>query len=57
MSYLPVDDIVLSYIKGLRAIERTTVNSTEIARALNLPLGQVDAIVIRMQAAGVRLLR
>jgi hypothetical protein len=49
-----VDDAVFGYIRAVRALGRTEVNSIEVARALHLPQSEVDAALHRLRERGVR---
>lgn len=49
-----VEAAVFAHIKALRALGRTTVNTGEIARALALPLRDVEAAAARLRSKGVR---
>ena len=45
---------VYSHIQALRALGHTTVKTSDIAAALSLSLGVVNAIVVRLKNKGVK---
>jgi hypothetical protein len=50
-----IEDAVYGYLQAVRALGKTQVNSSEIARALGLSVSQVDEILPKLSAKGVRL--
>jgi hypothetical protein len=46
---------VYNYIRAVRALGRTTLNTREIADALKLSLADVDGTVKRLEAKGVKI--
>jgi len=53
----PVGDVeaaVFAYIQAIRALGKTDVNTTEISRALRIPLGDVQAVIKTLAKKGVK---
>lgn len=50
----PLEDAVYGYIRAVRALGRTSVNTTEIASALGLPLGAVESALSALRDRGVK---
>jgi hypothetical protein len=51
-----VDGAVFSYIKAVRALGRTRINTADIAVALRLPMREVDRAVGRLAGKGVKII-
>lgn len=49
-----VEGAVFAHIKAIRSLGRTTVNASEIAKALDLPLGNVTIAVASLKSKGVK---
>jgi hypothetical protein len=45
---------VYSYIQAMRTLGNTRVNSSDIARALGLPLSNVNAVLPKLNDRGVK---
>ena len=56
MARLPkhIERAVYSYIQAKRALGETTVNTADIARALDIPLHIVELAIIHLQPKGIR---
>jgi len=50
-----VENAVYSHIRAVRALGRTTINSVEIAEALNLPLSEVQRALENLGNKGVKI--
>ena len=49
-----IEQAVYSYIQAKRALGETTINTADIARALDIPLQLADLAIIHLQPKGVR---
>jgi hypothetical protein len=49
-----IEAAVYSYIQALRALGKTQVNTAEIARALGLPVSNVDQVVPKLNEKGIK---
>ena len=52
-----IEGAVFAYIKAVRALGQTSVNSVDISRALSLPLGEVDQAMKGLRGKGVRIIK
>ncbi len=52
-----IEGAVFAYIQAVRALGQTSVNSVDIARALNLPLGEVEKAMKGLRGKGVRIIK
>lgn len=51
-----VENAVYGHIRAVRALGRTTVDTGQIARALGIPIHEVDRVIVKLNSRGVRLL-
>lgn len=51
-----IERAVIGYIRAIRALGRTEVNTAEIAEALNLRVDEVNSVLNELKKRGVRLL-
>ena len=51
-----VEAAVYGYIQSVRNLGQTRVNSLDIARALSLPIGDVEVAIQRLSDRGVRII-
>jgi hypothetical protein len=49
-----IEDAVYAHLQAMRALGHTRVNTTEVARALGLPLELVDATIASLVKRGVK---
>lgn len=49
-----VENAVYAYIRAIRTLGRTTVNTIEIAAALSIPVSKVNAALDALKRKGVR---
>jgi len=49
-----VESAVYAYIRAIRTLGRTTVNTIEIAAALSIPVSKVNAALDALRRKGVR---
>jgi len=49
-----IEAAVYSYIQALRALGKTQVNTAEIARALGLPMSNVEKALPKLTERGIR---
>lgn len=49
-----IERAVFGYIRAMRALGHTKINTTTIADALSLPITEVNRVVARLQERGVR---
>lgn len=49
-----VENAVYAYIRAIRALGRTTVNTTDIAKALHLNVSAVDQAISSLRQKGVK---
>jgi hypothetical protein len=47
-------DAVYGYMRAMRALGQTTVNTADIGKALGLPLRDVERAVIALRSKGVK---
>ena len=52
-----IEGAVYAYIRAVRALGKTSVNSVDISRALSLPLGRVDQALQGLKGKGVRIIK
>ncbi len=52
-----IEGAVFAYIKAVRALGKTSVNSVDISRALALPLGEVEQAIQGLRGKGVRIIK
>jgi hypothetical protein len=52
-----IENAVFGYIQAVRALGRTTINTTEISRALNLSLADVERTLSALRKRGVKTLK
>jgi hypothetical protein len=51
-----VQNAVYAYIRAVRALGRTEINTREVAAALSLPVVKVDGAISSLKKKGVRVL-
>jgi len=51
-----VQNAVYAYVRAIRALGRTKVNTSEVANALSLPVNQVNGVLESLRKKGVRAL-
>lgn len=51
-----IEGAILGYVRAIRALGRTTINSAEIAEALSIPLSDVHKAVGNLRPRGVRVI-
>ena len=49
-----IEAAVYRYIQALRALGKTQVNTAEIARALGLPVSNVDQVIPKLNEKGIK---
>jgi hypothetical protein len=49
-----IENAVFGYIQAVRALGRTTINTTEVARALDLNLADVERTLSALRRRGVK---
>lgn len=49
-----IETAVYTYIRALRSLGKTQVNSAEIARALGVPVSNVDRVLPKLTEKGIR---
>lgn len=49
-----IENAVFGYIQAVRALGRTTINTTEVSRALNLRLADVERTLSALRKRGVK---
>lgn len=54
-SFARIEKAVYAHIRAIRSLGRTTVNTAQIARALSVPIKDVDQAVAKLRTKGVRL--
>ncbi len=52
-----IEGAVYAYIRAVRALGQTSVNSVDISRALSLPLGEVEQAIQGLRDKGVRIIK
>ncbi len=52
-----IEGAVYAYIRAVRALGKTSVNSVDISRALSLPLGNVEQAIQGLRGNGVRIIK
>jgi len=49
-----IETAVYTYIRALRSLGKTQVNTAEIAKALGLPVSNVDRVLPKLTEKGIR---
>jgi DNA-binding MarR family transcriptional regulator len=49
-----IETAVYTYIRALRSLGKTQVNTAEIAKALGLPISTVDSVLPKLSEKGIR---
>ncbi len=52
-----IEGAVYAYIRAVRALGQTSVNSIDISRALSLSLGEVEQAIRGLRGKGVRIIK
>jgi hypothetical protein len=55
-SMAKIENAVYAHIRAIRALGQTSVNTSEVAAALSLPVGQVNSVLSSLKRRGVKLL-
>lgn len=49
-----IETAVYTYVRALRTLGKTQVNTAEIARALGVPVSSVDRVLSKLSERGIR---